>query len=327
LNEALITFDRENQSSASSDSAEQAEAAGGATGASSDAEEGAEETADAAGEAGAAGGVEGADGSTGTEAAMAGAAGEGADSDYAENEAGPGGGMAGAEGGMPGEAGAAGMEGTAAPGGPGSPAGGAQIVIIRTGEGYGSDADNADDGTAGGAGGAGTTSGVGGKAGGYGSGNVPGGVRTGAERIVILEGQLNERLAQFDGMILEQRGAVIRQDDIEGSAPGGGAAGGGSAGAGETESAPVLVAMAKGSRNSNSGGGAMPNLPEDNRQGEFGAAQQVVAEIPADIPDGSDDDVVARQLREAAMKEPDPQLREKLWDEYRKYKRGVISKK
>lgn len=41
---------------------------------------------------------------------------------------------------------------------------------------------------------------------------------------------------------------------------------------------------------------------------------------PADIPDGNDDDVVARQLREAAMREPDPEVREKLWSEYRKYK-------
>jgi len=41
---------------------------------------------------------------------------------------------------------------------------------------------------------------------------------------------------------------------------------------------------------------------------------------PANIPSGSDDDVVARQLREAAMREPDPAVREKLWDEYRKYK-------
>ena len=39
-----------------------------------------------------------------------------------------------------------------------------------------------------------------------------------------------------------------------------------------------------------------------------------------DEPDGNDDDVVARQLREAAMREPDPAVREKLWDEYRKYK-------
>ncbi len=43
---------------------------------------------------------------------------------------------------------------------------------------------------------------------------------------------------------------------------------------------------------------------------------------PADVPDGSDDDVVARQIREAAMKETDPELREKLWDEYRRYKKG-----
>ena len=41
---------------------------------------------------------------------------------------------------------------------------------------------------------------------------------------------------------------------------------------------------------------------------------------PADIPSGDDDDVVARQLREAAQKERDPVLRDKLWDEYRKYK-------
>ena len=42
--------------------------------------------------------------------------------------------------------------------------------------------------------------------------------------------------------------------------------------------------------------------------------------IPPDIPSGNDDDIVARQLREAAMNEEDPGLREKLWEEYRKYK-------
>ena len=34
----------------------------------------------------------------------------------------------------------------------------------------------------------------------------------------------------------------------------------------------------------------------------------------------ADDDIVARQLREAAEKEKDPELRKKLWEEYRKYK-------
>ncbi|MCU7960246.1 MAG: hypothetical protein KZQ58_09650 [gamma proteobacterium symbiont of Bathyaustriella thionipta] len=40
------------------------------------------------------------------------------------------------------------------------------------------------------------------------------------------------------------------------------------------------------------------------------------------IPSGDDDDIVARQLREAAERETDPQLKERLWDEYRKYKQG-----
>jgi hypothetical protein len=40
------------------------------------------------------------------------------------------------------------------------------------------------------------------------------------------------------------------------------------------------------------------------------------------IPSGQDDDIVARQLREAAEKETDPELKEKLWKEYEEYKRG-----
>ena len=36
-----------------------------------------------------------------------------------------------------------------------------------------------------------------------------------------------------------------------------------------------------------------------------------------------DDDIVARQLREAAEREVDPVLKEKLWREYRSYKDGL----
>lgn len=43
---------------------------------------------------------------------------------------------------------------------------------------------------------------------------------------------------------------------------------------------------------------------------------------PDDVGDGQDDDIVARQLREAAEAETDPELREKLWEEYRAYKRN-----
>jgi hypothetical protein len=43
------------------------------------------------------------------------------------------------------------------------------------------------------------------------------------------------------------------------------------------------------------------------------------------IPPPHDDDIVARQLREAAEKETDPELKKKLWEEYWKYK-GVARK-
>ena len=42
--------------------------------------------------------------------------------------------------------------------------------------------------------------------------------------------------------------------------------------------------------------------------------------VPEDIPVGDDDDLLQAQIRAAAMAEPDPKLRTKLWNEYRKYK-------
>jgi hypothetical protein len=62
------------------------------------------------------------------------------------------------------------------------------------------------------------------------------------------------------------------------------------------------------------GGGG--NVPEDTPStGPTGPV-----EVPEEFADASDDDVIARQLREAAMAEQDPALREKLWEEYRRYK-------
>ena len=62
------------------------------------------------------------------------------------------------------------------------------------------------------------------------------------------------------------------------------------------------------------GGGGASSMPRDTAK----------YPPPGDIPSSNDDDVVARQLREAALREPYPAVREKLWDEYRKYK-GVSS--
>ena len=48
--------------------------------------------------------------------------------------------------------------------------------------------------------------------------------------------------------------------------------------------------------------------------------QEIEERTPDDVPAMVDDDIIARQLREAALVEEDPALRERLWDEYRKYK-------
>lgn len=149
---------------------------------------------------------------------------------------------------------------------------------------------------------------------------------TEAERVMLLESQFNEKLSQFDGMILSKRDDLTQKDNELGSQSGVYAAGGtGFEGADDTQAAPPLTTMAKRGDNA-SGSGQLPNAPASNRSGEFEHTGTQAA-IPADIPSGRNDDVVAKQLREAAMKETDPVLREKLWDEYRKYTKGVIGRR
>jgi hypothetical protein len=71
-------------------------------------------------------------------------------------------------------------------------------------------------------------------------------------------------------------------------------------------------------------GKSSENEPSDDENSDTGetSGNRAQTSIPDDIPDGSDDDIVARQLREAAEKETDPELKEKLWEEYRRYKAG-----
>lgn len=68
-----------------------------------------------------------------------------------------------------------------------------------------------------------------------------------------------------------------------------------------------------------SGEGAGP-LAGGSGAGQSGGTSSEPGKVALDT---SDDDVVARQLREAAENEKDPELKKKLWEEYRKYKEGV----
>ena len=132
--------------------------------------------------------------------------------------------------------------------------------------------------------------------------------------------ELDRALEDFDGAILAERQTILarsnetadtRERPSDGSDEMGGASEATQAGD------PSLGGSAAGGMPE----GTMPgprSLPVPTPPGEATAG----VELPKDLPDATDDDVVARQLREAAMNEPDPVLREALWEEYRNYKSG-----
>lgn len=134
---------------------------------------------------------------------------------------------------------------------------------------------------------------------------------TASEQAQVLDEKLRRGYEVFDGLILDERQRTQREVERQpGGLPGSGdiASAGGSANAGLPQTMPT------------GGGGQQSGIPGSSIPSA--ASSQASSETfppPEDIPSGRDDDVVARQLREAAMREPDPELREALWDEYRKY--------
>lgn len=129
-------------------------------------------------------------------------------------------------------------------------------------------------------------------------------------------GDLEDALEDFDGGIMAERSA-IRDRAAQTPNAGGGAKGSASSGIpgtsdveGEAEGRPVGT------------GGGMGSLPDGpSTISKAPGAPKRGAGIPKDVDDARDDDVIARQLREAAMAETDPAIREKLWADYQKYKK------
>jgi len=148
------------------------------------------------------------------------------------------------------------------------------------------------------------------------------------DRIASLDVELASGLADFDELLLRE------QERVKAAAPrsasGGGMGGGtdedghggdGNGGSSEGSAGVTEAGDASNGARSQAGGGAERSSGAGGAPGRTsrtGATRQ-----PPGIPDGRDDDVVARQLREAAEKETDPELQKKLWEEYRKYKQGT----
>lgn len=181
--------------------------------------------------------------------------------------------------------------------------------------------------------------------------------QTDEEKIALLDAELGGSLSEFDEKLLREQKEIAEKSRASTSSKGGesgersSASGkgsdGGEGGEGQDEgeakgkagdeqagSDGQLPAGGDGesgeSARSNEGEQAGETTGEraegDDQVASAGGKDQGgrrvgTSSIPPDIPDGKDDDIVARQLREAAENEQDPELREKLWDEYRKYKK------
>ena len=138
---------------------------------------------------------------------------------------------------------------------------------------------------------------------------------SGAGDVGGLDDEFDKSLGDFDDGLLEeqQRAAETGRDlgTFEKGAPGGGQGG--------MTTGGIIVANQSGSSSTGSGS---PGQSSPNQEGsvEQMSSDQIGERTPEDIPQAFDDDIVAKQLREAALAEDDPELRERLWDEYRAYK-------
>ena len=142
------------------------------------------------------------------------------------------------------------------------------------------------------------------------------------ERLEQLETAFEGSISNYDGIILREREYIANRNNARGSEED----------LEEEVNGPLFDEIGstepdgskengpgpayESSTNSDSG-----NLPPGAGKGGGGVGSRTAGAVPPeDIPSGNDDDVVARQIREAALNETDPELREKLWEEYRRYK-------
>ncbi len=119
----------------------------------------------------------------------------------------------------------------------------------------------------------------------------------------------------FEEGDLGEEGGLYENESIAQRAAEGGASGASGQSGGSQEGGQESASSSMGG-----GGGAAAPQGEMNGAASGGSGEEAtdIVPIPDDIGDGRNDDIVLRQIRDAAMKETDPVLREKLWDEYRR---------
>jgi len=156
------------------------------------------------------------------------------------------------------------------------------------------------------------------------------------EKTAAMAGQFDDSLGEFDEKLLREQDRVKARRPLNNSPDSSGGTGSGNESEGESEGGSEGESEGDSGEDSSqtSAGGTsaegeqrgeqsqQQGRAQSNTGAQGGSSSGNQSTTPDDIPDGSDDDVIARQLREAAEKETDPELKKKLWEEYRRYKKG-----
>jgi hypothetical protein len=150
-----------------------------------------------------------------------------------------------------------------------------------------------------------------------------------ADRLKTLDREFNESLSAFDEMLLKelrliQAASAKRMKGLAEAAA--------EAGRRAEEKEGEAGTAEKGGGAEKSGAGTEQTQTSDGRgkSGDPAGAGQAAGgwgsggtgSPPGIYTPSPDDDIVARQLREAAEKETDPELKAKLWKEYEEYKKS-----
>jgi hypothetical protein len=159
--------------------------------------------------------------------------------------------------------------------------------------------------------------------------------QTSEERRAAIDKRLNDSLGSFDAGLRQEQQQVAQQRDARQTAAAANAAANAAAAAAALEKSGEGAGSAavEGPDTDRGGrrGGPAPRRhdPSGDLKSEKASKSDDNAGNGAsarEIPDGSDDDVVARRLRQAAQQETDPELKEKLWQEYLDYKKNAQGK-
>ncbi len=158
---------------------------------------------------------------------------------------------------------------------------------------------------------------------------------TSEERRATIDRRLDASLGTLDREVRKEQEKTAQERDARAAASAGSSGNADAEGDGRDTDRASGTAHTEGPNGSAEGKEGRSSRPGDlkserqrqaeggGRSGSNSGAAQGSGATATEIPDGSDDDIVARRLRKAAEAETDPELKEKLWKEYIEYKKGA----